>query len=142
MELTHVLPGLLLLAEPPSAAAIAQAQEQNTQLARQAYANLARISGGKASDHDSDNTLSDTSEEDETMIPDILPRAARPQKSPSQAPESDVDERDEDETAKAPAKPLPALHRAHTYAARGLGKFQYGRDPIRGVNIGGWLVCR
>ena len=144
LRLTHrALLGLLLLAVPPSPAAIAEAQEQNTQLARQAYANLARISGGKAPAHQvDDDSGSSVSEDDADLVPDILRRAARPQKYPVAGHQVDTaNEAGDGDSTKQPTKPLPALHRAHTYAARGLGKFQYGTDPIRGVNIGGWLVC-
>lgn len=103
--------------EPP-AAEIAQVQSYNTHLAKQAFVNLAKLSGKSA-----------TTPEDALQVEK---RAARPQGVPADKAVEDILPKflhlaaDPDSGKEEEQMPNPA--------------FPYGSATIRGVNLGGWLV--
>lgn len=129
--LRALAPGTLLSPEPP-AAEIAQVQSYNTHLAKQAYINLAKLSGRPAA-----VPAAKRQEDDSDGASQVERRAARPQGVPAIKEVDDVLPKflhlaaDPNGSKEEEQVPNPA--------------FPYGSVPIRGVNLGGWLVrefCR
>ena len=115
--------GTLLAPDPPPAE-IAQVEEHNDQLARQAFVNLFRISGGGA------RTV-----ETARASPANAKRAARPQKAPHSLSSSAMPIQNNSDI-------VASVERHQKRDGSVSPAFPYGQEPIRGVNIGGWLVCQ
>lgn len=196
-SLWRFMTGTLLAPDPPPER-IAQAREQNDQMAKQAYPNSMAVSGGSAASSDSKDHPSErlkrsassssssgppsswqhTHDEAESSLMRVNggsasvsnkdspydKRAAMPQgkfKSTKTKPvhlkaaavmprnEFHVHDNKDDGGGRMGETMLGAQRgykRAttdgveHSKESRNLGGFEYGKEPVRGVNIGGWLV--
>lgn len=194
-----MITGTLLAPDPPPEQ-IAQAKEQNAQLAKQAYPNLIKVAGGSSDDSSSSSEtkrslagrsqgqpelelgkkknnnkagmrLNGGSASVSSKEPPPDKRAAMPQGSfksspvhlrafransqmrsaPPAAAKQFNQEDGNGKIAYAPSRGFKhddaqqgggEIERrdVHDMSARGIDGFEYGKDPIRGVNIGGWLV--
>jgi hypothetical protein len=164
-----IVSGTLLFPDPP-VEVITEAQEQNTQLARNAYLNLAKISGGSAAAPASSPGDDGSSSPFSTLLSDgagdapagegntgdgqlglesiLTKRAGHHQKPPPGLPSVDPAEGGAPAHPPVPGKVMAAAmqHRmeavprslAGRAPAAPVSKFQYGKDKVRGVNIGGW----
>ena len=113
----HGMSSGTLLAPTPPPAELAEVEAQNSELARKAFVNLARLSGGKASALRLQSTNNG-----------VMKRAAQPQRAPVLP--AAVEETN-----------VPSKHHQLGRSQVVSPSFPYGQVPIRGVNIGGWLVC-
>lgn len=180
-ELTCVCTTGTLLAPDPPPEKVAQAREQNDQLAKQAYPNLLAASGGstdepppserlkRSSKPSPPSSWQHTHDEASSSLMRVNggsasvsskdspydKRAAMPQgkwksttkpvhlKAAAAAPEKEFDGGEKANSNKIMLNGATRGYARHQqHEARALDSFEYGKEPVRGVNIGGWLVCR
>lgn len=180
IRLTQSIIGTLLAPDPPPER-VAQAREQNDQLAKQAYPNLLAASGESKDSNPPSEKLKrspsssspyswqHTHNEASSSLMRVNggsasvsskdspydKRAAMPQgkwKSTTKpvhlkaaavaAPKNKFERGEEADSNKVMLNGATRGYARHQqHGARALDSFDYGKEPVRGVNIGGWLVC-
>lgn len=174
--------GTLLAPDPPPER-IAQAKEQNDQLAKQAYPNLMRVAGSSESSSSSDSdpkkrhlshehglmrvnggSASVSNRESPADKRAAMPQGSfkahpvhlragqhSPRSASSDGDHKQFDESDDKGRAAAAGAGTRGFKRVdegskvkagHLKSRDVIGGFDYGVEPVRGVNLGGWLVCK